>query len=166
MQTRGGIISGKQEQKRKRRPFGDRMKKTNFIYKNSGLLVSSVKYVIFFMKEGLASEKYHEVLNLAKLLSKAHFFKWQNRVTIFKDLKVEVYEIGISACLSLHKYNKSIFFLRFLINKFPENPFYLTLIEKVTRLARGKLTINTFMKKDIEQTHGGNSPIFLYLLGI
>lgn len=35
--------------------------------------------------------------------------------------------MGVLACLELKKYGKSIFFLRHLINKYPENEFYLAL---------------------------------------
>ena len=82
------------------------------------------------------------------MLSHAHFFKWQNKIGAFQDLKVEVYETAIVSCLALHKYRKSLFFVRFLVNKFPSNTFYLTLLDKVTRHRLGKLTLNTYLKKD------------------
>jgi hypothetical protein len=51
------------------------------------------------MKECLKCERRSQAVHLAQLLSKAHFFKWQNRIQGFKELKREVYEIGLLACL-------------------------------------------------------------------
>lgn len=58
--------------------------------------------------------------------------------------------------MELKKYGKSIFFLRFLLNKNPHNEFYLALAEKIMRLSTGKLFINSIVKKgeDWELTNG------------
>ena len=100
------------------------------------------------MKEGIKNDNHTIVLNLAEMLSHAHFFKWQNKISAFQDLKVEVYEIAIVSCLALHKYCKSLFFIRFLVKKFPSNTFYLTLMDKITRHRLGKLTLHRYLKKD------------------
>lgn len=50
------------------------------IVKNISNIVDSLKHVIFFMKEFIKNEKFLEAIEFAQLLSKAHFFKWQNRI--------------------------------------------------------------------------------------
>ena len=70
------------------------------------------------------------------------------------------------SCLSLRKYKKSLFFLRFLINKFPNNLYYLTLIEKVTRHRFGKLTLNYIKKDAVFEENPSDGIYILYLKAI
>lgn len=59
---------------------GHMSRRHNLISKNSANLLGSIKDIIYFMKEYLKMNKFLEVIEFAQLLSKAHFFKWQNRI--------------------------------------------------------------------------------------
>lgn len=67
--------------------IGRKGRRLNVISHNSSTLLESLKLIIFFMKEYIKIEKYVSVAEFAQLLSKAHFFKWQNRIREFKIQK-------------------------------------------------------------------------------
>lgn len=73
-------IYNNREPKKRRMLGGGTMRRCNLISKNSSSLVSSLEYVIFFMKEYVKVSRYDEVVEFAQILSKAHFFKWQNKI--------------------------------------------------------------------------------------
>lgn len=80
-------IFNNRKPKKRRGILGKNSRKENLILKNVGNLVTSLRHIVFFMKQLLKCENYTEVIEFAQLLSKAHFFKWQNKNTEFKVLK-------------------------------------------------------------------------------
>lgn len=53
------------------------------------------------MKSILKQQQFYKVKHLAQVLSKAYFFRWQNKSFELKKIKKALYEIGLLACLSL-----------------------------------------------------------------
>lgn len=53
------------------------------------------------MKALLKTNQCLRVKHLAQILSKAYFFRWQNKSNQLKIVKETIYEIGLLACLNL-----------------------------------------------------------------
>ena len=161
-----GIFFTGNSKKRRSRSYASR--RFNFIYQNSQTIVRSLRHIIFYMKELIKAKCYETVLEFAQRLSKANFFKCKNKIGDFQSMKTEVFEMGVLACLFDGKLGKSLFFLRYLIHKYPEDSLYLLLIRSITSLKAQKMGLSSIMKRENEPTHlmeGDQSRIF-YLMGL
>ena len=140
----------------------------NFIYQNSQAIGRSLRHILFYMRELVKAKCYEVVLEFAQHLSKANFFKCKNKISDFQAMKTEAFEMGVLACLFDGKLSKSLFFLRHLIHKHPDDSLYLLLIRNITGLKSQKMGLSSIMKRDNEPAHlmeGDQSKIF-YLMGL
>lgn len=109
------------------------------------------------MKILLHHQQFQRAKHLAQILSKAYFFRWQNKSMELKSIKKSLYDIGLLSCLSLEKYETAIFFVKYLAHREPNNSFYLLVVNYLIHNSSTKVCMNSLLGKYVNRNLTINS---------
>jgi len=87
-------------------------------------------------------------------VSKVYVFKNQNKRSEFVDLKIKMYELSLLGCLAVRKFHASLFFMRYLAGKYPDDQLYLLSLHLLMRLCRKKTFLSSALSKKLDNSDG------------
>lgn len=98
------------------------------------MVIKYFESLVLYLQGLLAHKQWKKLIQVGEMVSKVHVFKNHSKLTDFTALKIGIYEMCVLSCLAASKFNTTLYFLRYLVTKHPEDSLYVLAMHLLMRI--------------------------------
>jgi len=110
--------------------------------------------LVLYLQGLLSTKQWRKIIQIGEKVSKVHMFKNHSKNTDFIQIKIAIYEMCTLSCLAVNKFNTSIFFLRFLVTRHPEDSLYALSMHLLMKICSKKTFLSSALGKRLNNPGG------------